>query len=113
MPKYAAFFRLPSSSIAAAMETPTDRAQAVERVCREAGGHLESYYWMFGDHDGFVIVDLPDSKAMAAFSLAVSSTGAITGITTHELIPAGELNDRLAEAKRLSSVYTPPGGQPR
>jgi uncharacterized protein with GYD domain len=31
---------------------------------------------MFGQYDGFVIVDLPDSRAAAATSLAVSSTGA-------------------------------------
>ena len=32
---------------------------------------LEAYYLMFGQYDGFVIVDLPDSRAAAATSLAV------------------------------------------
>ena len=112
MPKYIAFFRLSSGTIAAAMENPTDRAQVVERTAREAGGRLESYYWMFGEHDGFAIVELPDSRAMAAVALAASSTGAFTSFETHELISAAEVNDRLAEAKRIAAVYTPPGTQP-
>lgn len=113
MPQYALFFRLSSATIAAAMETPTDRAQVVERAAREAGGHLESYYWMFGEYDGFAVVELPDSRAAAAISLMASSTGAFSAFTTHELIPAAEVNDRLAEAKRIAGVYTPPGVRPR
>jgi uncharacterized protein with GYD domain len=112
MPKFALFFRLSGATVAAAMETPTDRAAVVEQLCREAGGHMESYFWMFGDHDGMVIFDVPNSAAAAAVSLTVSSSGACTGITTHELIPASEINDRLAEAKRLSAIFTPPGTQP-
>ncbi len=113
MPKYAFFFRLSSGTIAAALETPTDRAQVVERTAREVGGHLESYYWMFGDYDGFAVVEVPDSKAAAAMSLAATSTGAFALFSTHELIPAAEINDRLAEAKRVAAVYTPPGVRPR
>lgn len=112
MPQYAFFFRLPGGTIAAAMDNPTDRKQVVDRLCREAGGHLESYFWMFGEYDGFAVAELPDSRAAAAVSLAVSSTGSFAGLSTHELIPADELNDRLAEAKRLSAVYAPPGRQP-
>ena len=43
---------------------------------------------MFGQYDGFVIVDLPDSRAAAATSLAVSSTGSFEHLETHELIEA-------------------------
>lgn len=111
MPKYIAFFKLSSGTISAAMDNPTDRAAVVERTARAVGGHLESYYWMFGEHDGFAIADLPDSRAMAAVSLAVSSTGGFTSFETHELISADEVNDRLAEAKRITTVYTPPGAQ--
>lgn len=113
MPKYAIFFRLSSGAIAASMENPSNREEVVERLCREAGGHLESYYWMFGEHDGFAVVELPDSRAAAAVSLTVSSTGALASVSTHELISAREVNDRLAEAKRLSAVYTAPGAGPR
>ena len=74
-----------------------------------SGARLDAYYWMFGDHDGFVIVDAPDSASVAAISLAVSSTGAFAHLSTHELIEVGDVNAILARAKELTSSYTPPG----
>jgi GYD domain len=58
---------------------------------------------MFGQYDGFVIVDLPDSRAAAATSLAVSSTGAFEHLETHELIEAEDLNPILERAKGITS----------
>ena len=75
MSKYAVFFTLKAEAIARAMERPSDRVTVVSKAVESAGGRLEAYYLMFGQYDGFVIVDLPDSRAAAATSLAVSSTG--------------------------------------
>jgi uncharacterized protein with GYD domain len=75
MSKYAVFFTLKGEAIARAMEQPSDRVLVVSKAVESAGGTLEAYYLMFGQYDGFVIVDLPDSRAAAATSLAVSSTG--------------------------------------
>jgi uncharacterized protein with GYD domain len=54
-------------------------------------------------YDGFVIVDLPDSRAAAATSLAVSSTGAFEHLETHELIEAEDLNPILEQAKGITA----------
>src|SRR5215211_8417042 len=86
MSKYAVFFTLKGEAIARAMEQPSDRVVIVSKAVESAGGKLEAYYLMFGQYDGFVIVDLPDSRAAAATSLAVSSTGAFEHLETHELI---------------------------
>jgi hypothetical protein len=67
------------------------------------GGKLEAYYLMFGQYDGFVIVDLPDSRAAAAISLAVSSTGTFEHLETHELIEAEDLNPILEQAKGITA----------
>ncbi len=58
---------------------------------------------MFGQYDGFVIVDLPDSRAAAASSLAVSSTGAFEHLETHELIEAEDVTPILEQAKGITS----------
>jgi hypothetical protein len=58
---------------------------------------------MFGQYDGFVIVDLPDSRAAAATSLAVSSIGAFEHLETHELIEAEDLNPILEQAKGITA----------
>jgi hypothetical protein len=57
---------------------------------------------MFGQYDGFVIVDLPDARAAAATSLAVSSTGVFEHLETHELIEAEDLNPLLEQAKGIT-----------
>jgi uncharacterized protein with GYD domain len=98
MSKYAVFFTLKGEAIARAMQRPSDRV-AVESV----GGRLEAYYLMFGQYDGFAIVDLPDSRAAAASSLAVSSTRAFEHLETHELIEAEDLNPILEQAKIITS----------
>ena len=60
MSKYAVFFTLKGEAIARAMEQPSDRVLVVSKAVESAGGTLEAYYLMFGQYDGFVIVDLPD-----------------------------------------------------
>src|SRR5215207_3516602 len=103
MSKYAVFFTLKGEAIARAMEQPSDRVVVVSKAVESAGGKLEAYYLMFGQYDGFVIVDLPDSRAAAATSLAVSSTGAFEHLETHELIEAEDLNPILEQAKGITS----------
>jgi uncharacterized protein with GYD domain len=103
MSKYAVFFTLKGEAIARAMEQPSDRVLVVSKAVESAGGRLEAYYLMFGQYDGFVIVDLPDSRAAAATSLAVSSTGAFEHLETHELIEAEDLNPILEQAKGITA----------
>src|SRR5215217_2181292 len=102
MSKYAVFFTLKGEAIARAMEQPSDRVTVVSKAVESAGGTLEAYYLMFGQYDGFVIVDLPDSRAAAATSLAVSSIGAFEHLETHELIEAEDLNPILEQAKDIT-----------
>jgi uncharacterized protein with GYD domain len=102
MSKYAVFFTLKGEAIARAMQQPSDRVAVVSKAVESAGGKLEAYYLMFGQYDGFVIVDLPDSRAAAASSLAVSSTGAFEHLETHELIEAEDVNPILQHAKGIT-----------
>ena len=102
MSKYAVFFTLKGEAIARAMEQPSDRVMVVSKAVESAGGKLEAYYLMFGQYDGFVIVDLPDSRAAAATSLAVSSTGAFEHLETHELIEAEERATRTGQVRGAS-----------
>ena len=104
MSKYAVFFTLKAEAIAQAMQQPSDRVAVVSKAVESAGGKLEAYYLMFGQYDGFVIVDLPDSRAAAASSLAVSSTGAFEHLETHELIEAEDVNPILEQAKGISAA---------
>ena len=107
MAKFAVFFTFKGETIKAMMDSPSDRAAVVSGLCEAAGGRMDAYYIMFGEWDGFVIADVPDSRAAAAISLAVSSTGAFARLETHELLEASELEGVLGTASGLT--YTPPG----
>jgi uncharacterized protein with GYD domain len=107
--KHALFFTLKGETVKGLMERPSDREKVVTELVAGAGGKLEAYYWMFGQYDGFVIVEMPDAAAAAAVSMAVSSTGAFGHVETHELIPAGSLAGILQTAKGLT--YSPPGAE--
>lgn len=107
MAKYAVFFRFTGAAVKGLVEKPSDRAAVVSGLCESAGGRMEAYYVMFGDWDGFVIADVPDSNAAAALSLAVTATGAFAQLSTHELLDASQLTDVLSKAESLR--YTAPG----
>jgi uncharacterized protein with GYD domain len=108
MAKYAIFFKLKGETVAHAMDHPSDRSAVMAKAAKAAGGKLEASYWMLGEHDGFVIVDMPDSAAVAALSLVVSSSGAVGSLATHELFDAKEVSGLLAKAKGLKGQYSPP-----
>ena len=80
------------------------RREAARAAVQSVGGTLEAIYWAFGDHDAIVIVDAPDAASMAAASLSLSASGAVTSKTT-VLLTAEDLD---AAAKK-SPTYTPPG----
>jgi uncharacterized protein with GYD domain len=107
MAKFAVFFTFKGEAVKGLMDKPSDRGEVVSRLCRDAGGRMEAYYLMFGAWDGFVIAEVPDSRAAASISLAVSSSGSFDRIETHELFEPGELSEVLGAASRLT--YLPPG----
>ena len=82
----------------------TSRREAVAQVAESVGGRLESFHFAFGDHDAYVIVDLPDNESAAAVALTVNATGGAT-VNTVVLLTPEEVD---AAAKR-SVDYRPPG----
>lgn len=111
MTKYAVFFTYTSDTWARMVKSPGDRAAAVRQLVGSVGGSLEFAYWMFGAHDGFVVVDVPDSVRAAALSVAVQSTGAFKQLETHELFTQDQLGQMLSHAKDAAQAYQPPGQQ--
>ena len=82
----------------------SSRRDAVAKVAESVGGHLESFYFAFGDHDVYTVVDLPDNESAATVALTVNAAGGAT-IRTVVLLTPEEVD---AAAKR-SADYRPPG----
>lgn len=82
----------------------TKRRQAAEAAIKSAGGRLEAFYFAFGEHDAYVVIDAPDNVSVAAASLAVNASGAVQAKTVVLLTP-----EEVDQAARKTVTYTPPG----
>jgi len=81
----------------------TARREAVQQAVESVGGRFEVQYFALGEHDAFVIADLPDHVSAAAISLAVTATGAARTKTTALLTPA-----EVDQAVKKTVKYEPP-----
>ena len=107
MPKYLTLFSFKGETLGRLIENPSDREDVVRKLAESVGGRLEAYYVMFGQYDGCVIMDAPDSMTVAAAVVAVGGTGAFSALETHELLSASQFIEILEKAK--SVTFTPPG----
>jgi uncharacterized protein with GYD domain len=82
----------------------SSRRDAVVTAVSSLGGELECFYFGFGDHDAFVIADLPDNQAAAAVALTVNSAGGAVARTTVLLTP-----EEIDDAAKRSVDYAAPG----
>jgi uncharacterized protein with GYD domain len=76
----------------------------VQKVIESVGGKLDAFYYAYGEHDAFIIADVPDAMSGVAISLAVNASGAVR-LSTLPLITPEELD---AAAKK-SVEYKAPG----
>ncbi len=82
----------------------SSRRDAVAQVAESVGGRLESFFFAFGDHDAYVVVDLPDNESAAAVALTVNAAGGATVRTVVLLTP-----EEVDAAAQRSVEYRPPG----
>ena len=82
----------------------TKRRAAAAAAIKSVGGKLETLYFAFGDCDVFAIAEVPDAASMAAASLALAASGAVTSKTTVLVTPA-----EIDAAAKKTLKYTPPG----
>jgi uncharacterized protein with GYD domain len=80
------------------------RRAAAQQVVQSAGGKVESFYFAFGECDAYVIAEAPDAISVAAASLAVNASGAVTIRTTVLLTP-----EEMDAAAKKTVSYKPPG----
>jgi uncharacterized protein with GYD domain len=93
---------------AALMENPQDRRDMLAaRLFGTFGGQLHGFWYCFGEHDGYALVELPDNGSAAAASVAVAATGSFRHLETTVLLTVDEM---VAAMDRASDfAYAKPG----
>jgi len=66
--------------------------QEVVRVAIEAfGGHLQQFYFCFGEFDGVAISDYPDNETAVASLMSIFGQGRLRAVKTTVLISPDEM----------------------
>ena len=87
-------------------EGGTQRKKAVEKMLAELGGKMEAFYYAFGEHDVYVISELPDDVSAAALGLRINSSGLVSVTTTVLLTP-----EDIDNATKKTVNYRAPGAE--
>ena len=83
----------------------TGRRSAVQKAVKSLGGKLGAFYFALGDSDFYVIADLPDAKSVATVAMAAGASGAVTHLSSCELLTPVDLD----EAIKKGVEYRSPG----
>jgi len=80
------------------------RRAAVQKLTEGLGGKLEAFYYALGEHDAFVILDIPDQTTGLAISMAINASGAVRAATIPLVTP-----EEIDAASKKSVPYRAPG----
>jgi uncharacterized protein with GYD domain len=105
MPKYLTVASYTAEGAKGLMkEGGTARRAVVEKMLKSQGGHLEAFYFAFGENDVYLISEEPDNATAAALSLTISATGTVRTKTIALLTP-----EEIDQAAKKNVKYRAPG----
>ena len=85
-------------------EGGTRRKAAVEQMLSGLGGKVEAFYFALGESDVYVIVEVPDTTAGVALSLAVNASGMVKLSSVMLMTP-----EEVDAASKKTVTYRAPG----
>ena len=85
-------------------EGGSGRKESAKAAIEGLGGKLEAFYFAFGAHDAYLIMDVPDNASAAALALRVNQAGAVSIETVVLLTP-----EEVDRAAKMGVTYRPPG----
>ncbi len=97
--------RYATGSLKAMVENPQDRETAAREFVEAAGGKLVQFYFSFGSDDVVAIIEAPDDTTIAACSLVLGASGAMSGGATTKLMTSSEAMSAMSKAKSLAASY--------
>jgi len=101
--------RYTTDSIKSLIHTPQDREAAARKMIESLGGKLHHFFFSFGAEDVVAIMEMPDDTAMAAGSMLVGGSGAMSAGSSTKLLTMAEATDAMKAAAAASGHYKPVG----
>jgi uncharacterized protein with GYD domain len=107
MPLYLMRFSYTPEAWSRLIKQPEDRRDVARAVVEKLGGKLQGFWYGFGEHDGFVLIEAPDNVAAAAFSVGIAARGSLRSAETTPLLTVEEMIEAMEKAQGLP--YRSPG----
>jgi len=85
-------------------EGGSSRRAVAQKAVKSLGGKVEAFYFSFGKHDAYMIMDLPDHASALNLVLTVGASGAVAVETVVLLTP-----EEVDAAVKKTIKYRPPG----
>ena len=105
MPKYLVQARYTTEGIQGLIrDSASGRRADVQAAVTALGGKVEAFYYVFGDDDVVMILDLPNSIKAAALALTTSGSGAVR-VRTTPLLTVEDVD----QALEIKTQYRAPG----
>jgi len=98
MPKYLVQVGYTAEAWAGMSREPQSVVERVRPSAEALGGSIDSLYFCFGDYDLVGVVDFPDNRSAAAWSMAVSGGGDVRAFKTTPLLSIEEGLHALGQA---------------
>ena len=57
------------------IKKPEDRREVARGIIEKLGGKLHGFWYGFGEHDGFVLIEAPSNVSAAAFAVGIAAGG--------------------------------------
>src|SRR5262245_2827633 len=102
MPYFLTRFSYTPEAWAQLMEKPEDRREAVAEVVESVGGRLEGFWYAFGDHDGYALIEYPGNLEAASVAIAATASGTVQTSETIVLLTVEETLQALEKARQAS-----------
>lgn len=99
-----------TDAIKAMVDNPQDREPAARAAIEALGGKLHQFFFCFDQNDVIAIIEIEDDVAMAACSMLIGASGAMSHGSTTKLMTSADAMKAMARAKEELDSYSPPGG---
>src|SRR5205809_3905766 len=101
MPLFLMHFSCTPDACARLIKKPEDRREVARAVVEKLGGKLHGFWYGFGEHDGFVLIEAPNNVSAAAFSVGISARGSLRSADTTVLLTVEETIEMLEKTQDL------------
>jgi uncharacterized protein with GYD domain len=107
MSHYMVEFKYGIDNIKGLVQKPENRTTLIRQSLESFNGKLHSFFYAYGEYDGVLIAEFPDSESCTAFLLMVTSKGGVAGFKTTVLIDPEEATRSMRRAGETKTNYRP------